>query len=82
MCCEDKLKPPGDPKTAAWDCTEGSEVACLAYTEERIDRKEALGVKFWGVGGREVHAPMASFWFGGVVGRRVRREVAGSMGCL
>jgi len=39
-------------------------------------------VKFWGVGGMEVHAPMASFWFGGTVGRRVRRDVAGSIGCL
>jgi hypothetical protein len=39
-------------------------------------------VKFWGVGGREVQAPIASFWFGGSVGRRVRRDVEGSMGCL
>jgi hypothetical protein len=43
-------------------------------------RKEELGVKFWGVGGRDVQVPMASFWFGGVVGRSVRRDVEGSMG--
>jgi hypothetical protein len=47
-----------------------------------MERKEEFGVKFWGVGGREVQAPIASFWFGGSVGRRVRRDVAGSMGCL
>jgi hypothetical protein len=47
-----------------------------------MERKEEFGVKFWGVGGREVQAPIASFWFGGSVGRRVRREVEGSMGCL
>jgi hypothetical protein len=47
-----------------------------------MERKELFGVKFWGVGGREVQAPMASFWLGGSVGRRVRRDVEGSMGCL
>jgi hypothetical protein len=47
-----------------------------------MERKEEFGVKFWGVGGREVQVPIASFWFGGSVGRRVRRDVAGSMGCL
>lgn len=49
---------------------------------ERIERKELLGVKFWGLGGREVHAPMASFWFGGSVGSRESKDVSGSMGCL
>jgi hypothetical protein len=43
-------------------------------------RKFGFGVKVWGVGGREVQVPMASFWFGGEVGRSVRRDVAGSMG--
>lgn len=47
-----------------------------------MDRKEGLGVKFWGVGGREVHVPIASFWLGGTVGRSERRVVEGSMGCL
>jgi hypothetical protein len=41
-----------------------------------------FGVKFWGVGGKEVHAPIASLVFGGSVGRRERRDVSGSMGCL
>lgn len=45
-------------------------------------RKEGLGVKFWGVGGREVQVPIASFWFGGSVARSVRRFVDGSIGCL
>ena len=58
-----------------------SDVACFAYTEERIERKEGLGVKFCGVGGRDVHAPIASFWLGGTVGRSVRRDVEGSIGC-
>jgi hypothetical protein len=39
-------------------------------------------VKFWGVGGNEVHAPIASLVFGGSVGSRERRDVSGSMGCL
>jgi len=62
--------------------TSGSDVAWMQYTEERIGRKSGLGVKFWGVGGRSVQVPMASLWLGGVVGRRARIDVPGSIGCL
>jgi hypothetical protein len=45
-------------------------------------RKSGFGVKFRGVGGREVQVPIASFWLGGVVGRRDRRVEDGEVGCV
>jgi hypothetical protein len=54
----------------------------MRYTEEIIGRKSGFGVKFWGVGGRAVQVPIASFWLGGTVGSKVRIDDAGSIGCL
>jgi hypothetical protein len=47
-----------------------------------MGRNDGFGVKFCGVGGRAVHAPIASFWFGGSVERSERSDDLGSIGCL
>jgi len=43
-----------------------------------MGRNEGFWVKFWGVGGRAVHVPRASWGVGGLEGRRVRRRLDGS----
>lgn len=51
-------------------------------TEERSGTNCGLEVKFWGVAGREVVVPMASWGVGGVVGSSERRVLVGSKGSL
>lgn len=50
--------------------------------EERSGTNCGLEVKFWGVAGREVVVPMASWAVGGVVGRSERSDLLGSIGSL
>ena len=70
---EPREEPLDEANAVAEAMTVGSEAACSARTECRIDRNLGFSLKVEGVGGLLGEVPIARAGVGGVVGRRVRR---------
>lgn len=84
---KERPEPEGEANAAACEMTNGSFAAWVRRTEWRMRRKRGFSDRLEGVGGRVVVVPIESVGLTGIVGRRVRMWlfgtlVSGKMYCL